>query len=371
MNLTSPPHIELLPKLVHELRTPLHAILGMLQLLATDARAPLAPHQTKWLDHSRLAGRQMLALIDSMLDYGRPRPLGGDQAIVALDAYEELEHCAGLLEQIAIPAGVTVLRANEWPAVRVRASRTELHQVLNNLISNAIKFNRVGGTVRLRLLAQGDRIVFEVEDEGSGVAENAQAQLFVPFERGSAAGGNVPGSGLGLAIALRCAQSMAGQLEMVRTGPGGTCMRLSLPAASGPVDVATQAPTRRAIALEPDPCQALLLAAAFAERPVWDLHVYPDLLNWQAARQSSASARVDLALIDLDALDGHVPTLVRQLKSDPGFDNAVVIGLAADPATPIPQELADWRCRERLHKPYAIEPFVDLLDLLADRRLNI
>jgi signal transduction histidine kinase len=169
--------------------------------------------------------------MDDILDLSgvQSGELALELAPVPLRAVAE-ETCT-MLAGTARDAGVEVLdELGRGDELVVRADRRRLRQVLGNLISNAIKYNRPGGWVRLGAGREGDRVCLRVADSGVGLSAEQCERLFRPFERLGAQRGAVPGTGLGLALSRQLAEAMGGTIE-VESRPGeGSVFSLCLPA---------------------------------------------------------------------------------------------------------------------------------------------
>jgi signal transduction histidine kinase/AmiR/NasT family two-component response regulator len=201
---------EFLSRTSHELRTPLNVILGFAQLLESDLRGtPAAASVGQVLG----AGRHLLSLIDEMLDIARIE--SGEIALhpqsVALEPL--LQELQALTTPLATQNGVQ-LQVVGSGTLAVQADRQRLRQVLLNLLTNAIKFNRSGGSVRLSAEREGDRVRIAVTDTGVGIAPEQIERLFSPFERLDAERRGVEGTGLGLAISHQLMKRMHGSIEV-------------------------------------------------------------------------------------------------------------------------------------------------------------
>jgi signal transduction histidine kinase len=114
----------------------------------------------------------------------------------------------------------------------LRGDRARLGQMLDNLVSNALKFTPAGGKVDVRLSADADGVVLEVEDTGLGIPSEEQAQLFERFFRSSRASENaIPGTGLGLTITKAIVERHGGRIELESAENVGTTVRVHLPLA--------------------------------------------------------------------------------------------------------------------------------------------
>jgi signal transduction histidine kinase len=216
---------EALSQVSHELRTPLHAILGFGQLLALDS---LSDSQRHSVEQIIAGGRHLLALVEDLLDLSTL----GELAIGPVDVTEEIEDTIALCQPLADERSLTVNVEIADEPLMVLADRRRLKQILLNLVSNAIKYNRPGGRLTLRADAGYDeRVRIEVIDTGRGMTEAELARLFVPFERLDAARRGVAGNGLGLAVSKALAEAMGGTIEPDSTPGEGSAFTLSLPAA--------------------------------------------------------------------------------------------------------------------------------------------
>lgn len=214
---------EALSQVSHELRTPLHAILGFGQLLALDS---LNDSQRHSVEQIIAGGRHLLSLIEDLLDLSTV----GELAIGPVDVAEEIEHTVALCRPLADERSLTVRIDIADDTLTSLADRRRLKQILVNLVSNAIKYNRPGGSLTVRAEADYDeRVRIEVIDTGRGMTEAELGRLFVPFERLDAARQGIEGNGLGLAVSKTLAEAMGGTIE-VRSTPGeGSAFSLRLP----------------------------------------------------------------------------------------------------------------------------------------------
>jgi signal transduction histidine kinase len=129
----------------------------------------------------------------------------------------------------------------------VWADRQRLQQVLANLLSNACKYNRRGGRVRVQALAAGDRVVLSVVDTGHGIPERDQAALFQPFKRLPATAAQVEGTGLGLFIVKSLVERMDGRVRLDSVTGQGSRFSVELPrAGSSAAQPAEASPEREA-----------------------------------------------------------------------------------------------------------------------------
>lgn len=218
---------EVITTVVHELKNPLAAILGNLEMVRDDPAVTDRAHQA-----IQASGERMLALVQDMLTLTRLRePATVEHVPVDLTAV--VVAVADQLAAQAGRAGVGVDLSGALPGVRVLGDGEELEQLVLNLASNAIKFSDAGDVVRLEVgTARDGRAVLRVVDEGIGISPEDREGLFTEFDRGTdPEARRRPGSGLGLAIAGRVAERHGGRIE-VGSHPGrGSTFTVRLPPA--------------------------------------------------------------------------------------------------------------------------------------------
>ena len=144
-------------------------------------------------------------------------------------------------------AGQVDLRTETPGDQRVRGDEGLLHQMIVNLVENAIRHTPAGGAVRVTLTADQDQVVLKVDDTGQGIAEADRDRVFERFVRaanpansvGEANKHHTPGTGLGLAIARRIARVHGGDVRLMSTGPSGTCFAATLPYPAADADISS------------------------------------------------------------------------------------------------------------------------------------
>ncbi len=220
---------EFLARMSHELRTPLNAVLGFTQLMQIDRAEPPGPEQQRRLQLIREAGEHLLHMINDLLDLTRIESGGLALAPSRVELRELVLQVFALLSEAAAPQGLS-LELRPGPLLGVDADRTRLRQVLINLVSNAIKYNRSGGRVELTVEPAGDGMfLIAVADTGVGIAEEHLARLFEPFQRGPHERSGIEGSGIGLALTQALVLRMGGTLD-VHSRPGeGSVFSVRLP----------------------------------------------------------------------------------------------------------------------------------------------
>ena len=216
----------------HELRTPLTSISGYLEMSLDPAEGPLSPNREAHLKIVQRNAERLGVLVEQLLFLARAdsHPLAVERSPV--DLGEILTEAAETARPAARAKKIT-LGVRLTSPQRAIADRPQLLRIVDNLVTNAVKFTPEGGTVRLAARAEGGSAILEVTDTGVGIPPAEQPDLFNRFFRGTnAIEKAVPGSGLGLAISQVIAEAHGTTIE-VESSPGtGSTFRLALPLAA-------------------------------------------------------------------------------------------------------------------------------------------
>jgi PAS domain S-box-containing protein len=221
---------EFLAIMSHELRTPLNAIGGYAELMEMGLRGPITAEQRSDLARIQASQRHLLGLINQVLNYTRIETGTVQYDLASVPVGEALAAAEALVVPQVRARGLTHVLGGCDPALRVRADRDKLQQILLNLLTNAIKFTEPGGEVRVDCASRGDRIEIAVKDTGIGIASDKLLQVFEPFVQvDQRLTRPHEGVGLGLAISRDLARGMGGDLSAESTLGEGSSFLLSLP----------------------------------------------------------------------------------------------------------------------------------------------
>ena len=339
---------ELLARMSHELRTPLNAILGFTELLiAGDDELDTGARRVR-LEHIQSAGRHLLALINDVLELARPgadgaevHPLGS----VPLDAM--FAETLPLVEGAAAERNITLRHSpSTLPELAAQADPLWLKQVLLNLLTNAVKYNREGGWVDLSARAVSpDRLCITVRDGGLGMTAQALARAFEPFQRAADRLPGVPGVGIGLAVVKTLMERMGGEVSARSTPRTGSEFELWLarPVAFGVVDISEALNTAPGtltdepatppagapvlLYIEDHPVNVMIVQELAERWPGLDFHSAPD---GASGLRMAAELAPSMILLDMQLPDLHGLEVMDRLRTDPRTRAIPCVALSAN-----------------------------------------
>jgi signal transduction histidine kinase len=220
---------EFLSLVSHELRTPLTSIRGYLELVLDEEAGDINDEQRRFLKAVERNSLRLLRLVGDLLfvaqvDAGRLTLERAEVDVSALAA-----DCVEAARPVADQKSIDLF-LETGPTEPLLADRGRLAQVLDNLVSNALKFTPEGGRVVLRAEVVDDHAVLEVEDSGMGIPADEQPRLFERFFRAATATEQaIPGTGLGLAIVKAIVEAHGGRILVQSTQDAGSTFRVELP----------------------------------------------------------------------------------------------------------------------------------------------
>jgi|CXWL01.1.fsa_nt_gi signal transduction histidine kinase/CheY-like chemotaxis protein len=222
-----------LTSMSHELRTPLNAIIGYAEILQEDAEAQARHHELQDIERVLSAARQLLRLINDILDLSKIESGRADIALADTEIVTLIKDAVATIGPAAAKNGNTVRIDIEPGLGAIRTDAFKLNQCLLNLLSNAAKFTEGGEIVvsaRCESRGRQEFIRIDVADTGIGVAAEMQERLFTPFSQADVEiARRFGGSGLGLAITRGIMQALGGDVSLHSAIGQGATFTLSLP----------------------------------------------------------------------------------------------------------------------------------------------
>jgi PAS domain S-box-containing protein len=357
---------EFLSRMSHELRTPLNSILGFGQLLEMS---DLADDEEDSLRQIMRAGRHLLDLINEVLDIARIEAGHLSVSLEAVSVEEIVKEACSLVGPTATDRGISVTFEQPTDDRYVAADRQRLLQILLNLLTNAIKYNRPSGSVTIRAVpVDNDRTRIEIIDTGRGIAPEHHGTVFEVFERLGAESSGVEGTGVGLSLAKHLIGLMNGEIGLTSAvGKGSTFwIELGQSTGPGPVDEVERMPppptteqTLTVLCIEDNLANVDLMERVMATRPhVRLLTAIQGHLGLELARQHHP----DLILLDLHLPDMSGGEVLQELRNDPSTEAIRTMILSADATPSQKSRMASLGADGYLTKPVDVRELLGLID---------
>lgn len=358
---------DFLARMSHELRTPLNAILGFGQLLEMD---DLEESERESVRQILRAGRHLLDLIDEVLDISRIESGTLRISMEPVSLATVLGDVRSMVAPLAAEREVTLHVEAAEDGLHVVADQQRLKQVLLNLLSNGIKYNRQGGELKVSAMPVDGEVQILVADTGTGIDPEFLDDLFTPFERlGAERKGAVEGTGLGLALSQRLVTLMDGVLELRESDGSGTTFAVRMARAEAPASrevkvAATDRPDSRGtetvvVCIEDNASNFELVKRILDD-------------NFEAKIYSSIQGSIGLDLVrkhlpDVVLLDLHLPDIsgeevLSRIKADPATADIPVLILSADATSGHRRRLIAAGAMNYLTKPLNVKEFLEQMD---------
>jgi signal transduction histidine kinase/ActR/RegA family two-component response regulator len=367
---------EFLSRMSHEFRTPLNAIIGFGQLLELD---DLEPEQDESVNQILKGGRHLLDLVNEVLDISRIETGNLSLSPEAVSIRDAIDDVVVLMRPLAEDRHINVrasgLGDEGSEEIYVLADRQRLKQILLNLVSNAIKYNREGGDVAVSVeLRQPSRCRIVVSDTGPGIPAEKLSQLFIPFERLGAEATGIEGTGVGLALSQGLADAMEGTLGVDSEYGHGSQFWIELPITEGQLErynriySSTEEPLppidspstdRRVVLYIEDNLSNLRLIERVLARSD-DVELLPAMqgrLGITLAREQQPA----IILLDLHLPDVSGEEVLRELQGDPATATIPVVVLSADATPRVIERLKASGAFAFLTKPVDIPELMQVL----------
>lgn len=340
-----------LASMTHELRSPLHSILGLSEVLLEDAYGPLTDEQRSSLQTIHSSGTHLLDLITNVLEVAR---LNANQGEFELELVDVKQLCLQVVDLLATQAqkrSIEIevdLRADSHD---IWATALQTRQILVNLLSNAIKFTPEGGAIRLSTCLEPHNKTLNItfSDTGVGISQTDFHKLFKPFSQlDTGLGRGNEGSGLGLLLVQRMVDLFGGGISVDSTEGQGSSFQVSLPMAAQNKGPHHSGPTSHEVVVIDDSSLNRLIAKRILSQ--FSLRVHEEVDGLRGI-EILRKVKPDLVLLDLymPKLDGY--DVLRLIKADPELQ-AIPVAVISGVDTPVNRE----RCLEMGADAYFTKP---------------
>jgi len=365
---------DFLSSMSHELRTPLSAILGFAQLIESGSPSPTVS-QRRSVDQILKAGWYLLDLINEILDLAVIESGKLSLSLEPISLAEVLNECRAMIEPQAQKRGISVrFPWFEVPSF-VKADRTRVKQVLINLLTNAIKYNKVGGAVVVDCAETlPGRTRISVQDNGEGLSTDQLLQLFQPFNRLGQEASLEEGTGIGLVVCKRLIELMGGAIGVESTIGRGSVFWIELnltderaivadvaaPVTVPQVKIPANALLRSVLYVEDNPANLMLVEDLMARRPdIRLLSARDGISGIEIARASLP----DVILMDINLPGISGIRALRILADDPTTAHIPVVALSANAMPRDIEKGMEAGFYRYLTKPIKVNEFMETLDL--------
>lgn len=373
---------DFLSSMSHELRTPLHAVIGMINVLSIENPRK---DQEENLAILRFSAENLLALINDTLDFSK---MNEDKIVLSKSPFNMqplLQNIHSSFKSKAEQKGLDLRLKTDFEntSVYVNGDQNRLTQILNNLVSNAVKFTDTGGRVELNVTtvfrtSENIVLLFAVKDSGIGIPKNKQEIIFEPFLQ---ANNNITkrygGTGLGLAIVKRLIIMHQSELNLISEENTGSVFSFELRyELAGPAEL----PEEEKPAVPSSAKEISSLHILIAEDNIINIMLLKKILDqWDCSYSLSKNGQEALDMVktggfDVVLMDIHMPVMdgfeaSRQIRElpDPSISKIKIIALTASSDVDIQESFNFTYLDDYLLKPFSPSLLKEKLEAVAEQ----
>lgn len=354
----------------HELRTPLTSISGALAIVNSGSLGTVPDTMRKMLEIAENNSQRLNHLINDLLDMEK-LAAGKMKFDMRSCRLKELIDEALTANRAFADSRSIRLHCSEIADVWVRVDNMRLHQVLNNYLSNAIKFSPEGAEVTVSVDVEHDDVRVSVSDQGDGIPKEFQGQVFGKFAQADGSDKRKqPGTGLGLAISRELMEQMAGDVGFVSEPSEGATFWFRLPVDHTQEESSGQAGVAKAykvLVIDDDPMIADFIALVLRKAG----YLPSTCITLHGAQALLQQEQFDVLVTDLRLQDGHGLNLIREVRAEPQRQRMPILVVSAycDEGQRLLQGDSDEHLAW-LDKPVDEKKLLIVLDELVQRSRN-
>lgn len=380
-----------LASMSHELRTPMNAIIGFTQLLQMDKKYPPNADQLDNIIEILNAGKHLLQLIDEVLNLSEIESGNINIFIRSVELGHIIKESVMLLHpsisknQINLKlffenSPITESQLDKLQ-LNVRADDIRIKQILLNLLTNACKYNHVGGTVEISVRVDNYLVIVDIKDTGIGIKKENQKSIFTPFNRLGAEQSEVEGTGIGLVITKQLVELMGGNIGFCSAHGCGTHFWFTIPLENRCNDVQKKIKNSRndlkaistsdnklvsiksILYVEDNPANLRLVEQIIARLP--DVKLFP-ANNAEKGIEIAAQIVPDLILMDINLPGMNGFQAMKFLKMQPETKNIPIVAISANAMPDYVQEALDGGFDCYITKPIDVSHLMMEVDRLIN-----
>jgi len=363
---------QFLANMSHEIRSPLNAIVGFSQILMMRSKnIEMSREDKQYLENIKMSGENLSELINNILDLSKIEAGKLTTSIETLNIKQLFKAIFHINKAKTIEKGIKFnYDFDERIPDLISSDRTKLNQILMNLTSNAIKFTPSNRRVNItaRKVQDKQQILFEIEDEGIGIAENRIQHIFKPFEQAdNSVTRKFGGTGLGLTITKKMIELLGGSIAVQSNEGKGTVFSVVLPYEEATqveinreqynIDGVVFSPDNKVLVVEDNQLNQDMMRAIFQELGLTMYLAENGVEGLEEARK----IKPDLILMDM-----HMPlmdgiTTTRKIRELPDFQDTPIVAVSADAFTEQQKKAFDAGVNEYVTKPIDFDKLLPVM----------